>query len=57
MPQALRARKAREMDKRHLLCKLPLIQLYILTNRFSPVKAFEKWLQVHRTKIALKAVA
>ena len=57
MPQALRARKAQEMYKRHLLCKSPLVQLYILTNYHIPAQVFEKWLQVHRTKIALKAVA
>ncbi|EGO20886.1 hypothetical protein SERLADRAFT_452027 [Serpula lacrymans var. lacrymans S7.9] len=40
MPQALQAKKAREMDKKQVLSK-----------------TLEKWVQTHRTKIALKAVA
>ena len=59
MPYALQAREAREMDKQAVLRMLTRLNPidcpsthFILTAR-----ALEKWLQVYRTKVALRAVA
>jgi protein SFI1 len=60
MPQALRAKLARKMDRKRVLGEHP--QFCILRDAFwvnttSIVKFLDKWVQKQRTKVALKAVS
>ena len=59
MPYALQARKAREMDKQAVLCMSTRLNpiVYPSTHFMPTARALEKWLQVYRTKVALRAVA
>lgn len=59
MPYALQVRQAREMDKHAVLCMLTnLSSSSCPSTHFIPTaRALEKWLQVYRTKVALRAVA
>ena len=59
MPYALQAREAREMDRQAVLCMLTkLSPSACRSTHFIPTaRALEKWLQVYRTKVALRAVA
>jgi hypothetical protein len=59
MPRALQAKEAREMDKKAVLGKnrQSLCLRQHLISLFHSARSFEKWLQVYRTKVALRAVA
>ena len=60
MPRALQAKLARETDKKAVLCKSNTgAGLHSTTHSgvFFPARALEKWLQMYRTKVALRAVA
>ena len=64
MPRALQAKLARETDKKAVLCTSfdpPSKSAFRLTHLdfvlFFPARALEKWLQMYRTKVALRAVA
>lgn len=59
MPRALQAKLARETDKKAVLCTSPThrtVRIPIHSFLF-PARALEKWLQMYRTKVALRAVA
>jgi hypothetical protein len=59
MPYALQARQARVMDKHAVLCMLTKLNPGACpSTHFIPTAhALDKWLQVYRTKVALRAVA
>lgn len=60
MPRALQAKRAREMDKDAVLCTSTTAldsAAALVTHVVPTARALEKWLQVYRTKIALRAVA
>lgn len=59
MPHALQAKHAREMDKQTVLCTLTDFGFNRLssTHASHTARSLEKWLQVYRTKVALRAVA
>jgi hypothetical protein len=58
MPNALRARKACEMDRNNTLgTKINFIVSTTELYHFISANAFDKWTKAYQTKITLKAVA
>jgi protein SFI1 len=59
MPGALQAKAARDLHKENVMSEQSFtgVAKCIYSSNLSLGKAFDKWLQVYRTKVALKAVA
>ena len=61
MPRALQAKQAREIDKKTVLGKNRQSMLKTHSQKLillsHTARSFDKWLQVYRTKVALRAVA
>ena len=57
MPNALQARKAREVDRRAVLSMYCAHIFHAEFLSLPTVKVFEKWHKAYKTKIELKAVA
>lgn len=58
MPRALQAKQAREIDRKATLCELSLYhRLFWFSLTLITAKHMAQWVESHRTKMALKAVA
>ena len=61
MPRALQAKQARDVDRRAVLCtstpRLAALPRFPSNSCHPTARALEKWLQVYRTKVDLRAVA